>query len=50
MRNNARMSEQVKDKVLALMKLALEYNRNDTEQKLTEDRPRFLVEFFSSHL
>lgn len=46
MRNNARMSEQVKDKVLALMKLALEYNRNDTEQKLAEDKPRFFVEFF----
>ena len=44
--NNARMSEQVKDKILALMKLAFEYNRNDTEQKLTEDRPRFIVEFF----
>lgn len=44
--NNARMSEQVKDKVLALMKLALEYNRNSTEQKLSEDRPRFFVEFF----
>lgn len=46
MSNNGKMSEQIKDKVLALMKLALEYNRNNTEQKLTEDRPRFFVEFF----
>lgn len=36
MKNNVRMSEQVRDKALALIKLALEHNRNDTEQKLTE--------------
>lgn len=46
MGNNTRTTKQIKDKVLALMKLALEYNRNNTEQKLTEDRPSFFVEFF----
>lgn len=45
MSNKARTSEQIKDKVLAFMKLALEHNRNGTEQKLTEDRPRLLEGF-----
>ena len=39
------MNESIKNKVLEIMALAVEFNNTETKTELTDDKPTFFVEF-----
>ena len=39
------MNERIKNKVLEIMALAVEFNNTETKIELTDDKPTFFVEF-----